>query len=289
MNKKIIGGIVLIILIGLAVAPVSSASTVTVHLDKKTNSGNVTYATDSYIVFEKNTSSSNKNRANMTFNYLRSMFQNVSFKQSLVLNSSHDANRYKEMRDIIARNSSANITNINVSVEMKYVNVSSNEFILYYNSTLHFNITHIFHGNQANMSWRGFNMKKNMSETGSSSYQNSYTSHFNNMNYSVFEKSLSTWHRSYNSSANNTMFSYDAGDTMNTYMNNTGFGINIHYVSDPSYTIIVPGHAYTNGNDIILGNQPGVVNNSLYIVAGVAAVVIVSLAGIAITRRKNKN
>lgn len=288
MNKKIIGGIVIIILIGLAIAPVSSASTVTVHLDKKTNSGNVTYTTDSYIVFEKNTSS-NKNRANMTFNYMRLMFQNSSFKESLVLNSSGNDMRYQEMRYLIAQNSSMNITDINVSVEMKYVNVSSNEFIVYYNSSLQFNITNIFHGNKANMTWRGFDMNENMSTAGNYSYQKTYISHFNNMNYSVFEKSLNTWTRTYNVSANDTMFSYDAGDTVNTYMNNTVLGIDIHYVSDPSYNIIVPGHAYANGNYIVLGNQNAANNSDMYIAAGVGAIAIVSLAGIAVIRKKNKN
>ncbi len=288
MNKKIIGGIVIIILIGLAIAPVSSASTVTVHLDKKTNSGNVTYTTDSYIVFEKNTSS-NQNMANMTFNYMRLMFQNSSFKESLVLNSSGNDMRYQEMRYLIAQNSSMNITDINVSVEMKYVNVSSNEFIVYYNSSLQFNITNIFHGNKANMTWRGFDMNENMSTGGNYSYQKTYISHFNNMNYSVFEKSLNTWTRTYNVSANDTMFSYDAGDTVNTYMNNTVLGIDIHYVSDPSYNIIVPGHAYANGNYIVLGNQNAANNSDMYIAAGVGAIAIVSLAGIAVIRKKNKN
>lgn len=288
MNKKIIGGIVIIILIGLIMAPVSSASTVTVHLDKKTNSGNVTYATDSYIVFEKNTSAKDQKIVNANFNFMRSMFQNVNFEQSLVLNSSHYAYRYTEMRNVIAQNSSMNITDINTSVVLKYVNVSSNEFIVYYNSSLQFNITNIFHGNKANMSWRGFDMNKNFSMAGNYSYSKMYTSHFNNMNYSVFEKSLNTWTRTYNVSANDTIFSYDAGNTVNSYYNNTF--MDLHYVSDPSYSIIVPGHAYAEQNYIVLGKQiNNNVNNDVYYVAGIAAVAIVSLAGIAIIRKRNKN
>ncbi len=289
MNKKIIGGIVVIILIGLIIAPVSSASTVTVHLDKNTNSGNVTYATDSYIVFEKNTSAKDQKIVNDHFNSMRLMFQNLNFVQSMVLNSSSNAYRYTEMRNVIAQNSSMHITDINTSVVLKYVNVSSNEFIVYYNSSLQFNITNIFHGNKANMSWRGFDMNKNVSMAGNYNYSKMYTSHFNNMNYSVFEKSLNTWTRTYNVSANDTIFSYDAGNTVNSYYNNTFLGIDMHYVSDPSDSIIVPGHAYATGNYIVLGKQTdNNVNNDIFYVAGIAAVAIVSLAGIAIIRR-NKN
>ncbi len=270
MYKKIAVAVVLLFMMGLVFVPVSHATTVTVYVNKSTNNANVTYSSYTYIEVSKNSTS---NISNATFNFLaKVMSGNLTYyKNTTQFNG-------LLMSTLKMHNIKINYANLTITQQFKMVTPSS--FIKYYNNSISFNVTGIIKNNTVNMSWRGLNgMKLPYTSMGSKTYG----FHYNTANYSVFDTSLLKWHRYFDASKNYTVFTYDAGKTVNTYLNTTY--INIHIVSDPSYKLVVPGNAKAvNANEIEIISSHAVSYTIYYIIAAVA--VIAAIAGVVYYKKR---
>ncbi|SMD30634.1 hypothetical protein [Picrophilus oshimae] len=269
MYKKIAVAVVLLFMIGLVFVPVSHASTVTVYVNKNTNDANVTYSSYTYIKVTKNGTS---NMANLTFNFLARYFD---YNMTYYMNTTQ-FNRmlmHLNMHNVTIKYS-------NVTIMQQFKMLTDKSFIKYYNNSIAFNVTGIIKNNTINMSWRGLNgMKLPHTIMGSKTFG----FHYNTANYSVFDQSLVKWHRYFNAANNYTVFTYNAGKTVNTYINTTF--VNIHIVSDPSYKLIVPGDAKAvNANSIEIINNHTVSYTMYYIIAAVA--VIAAIAGLVYYKRR---
>jgi hypothetical protein len=106
------------------------------------------------------------------------------------------------------------------------------------------------------------------------------------LNFSAFNTPLSQWARSYNPSDNMTSFSKAIQSTSiySASLSINGQNYSIKIVSDPAFTINVPGYAVASGNNITIMQSPP--TSVQYIAAIAVVIVIASIISIIYLKKK---
>lgn len=166
-----------------------------------------------------------------------------------------------------------------------------------------------------NMSWKDFNYTKsiNVSTTTSgtidvnsasgalayskiiSFFSTSQTrlSVYHALDFSAFAKQLSQWNRSYNGATGKTVYSYDAGVTLNRSFNisystsGTTSNYTLSIYLDPAAQIITEGNTYAKGNTLYMQPSSGI-GPGVLVVAGVVVVLLAAGAAAVLLRRRSK-
>ncbi|GGM71023.1 hypothetical protein GCM10007108_06350 [Thermogymnomonas acidicola] len=180
------------------------------------------------------------------------------------------------------------LESLDSNVSLKYLSVSFNQVSRRVNNTylvinrtseLSMLLTGVYTNGTANMTWRAFNFRDNLSlhgvsvtniSLGSGNYVNG------TLNFSAFSVALARWNRTYNPSTNTTTFFYSAGRTLDVNITLDGGGMRISVVSDPQYSIVTPGYAVANSNTIVLERPP--TTGPYYIVAVIVVLIVVGAA-----------
>ena len=255
------------------IAPISTAGTVNLVLDQKDNSANLTERANSQLMVKTNsTTGFNK----IAFDLLKGIFSK-NYSYSMVVNSTSN-------RSLDNMNSLLQLFNSNITVNYFQMNVSgsqtmanSTEFIDNYSSSLTMNMTGIFNGSTANLSWRNAlsegNISKWSSGNGSVSvnYMQNSTS-FGIYNFTGFHKALSSWNRTYNPATNITTFTTQSSSVTEVSFFNLTSNITIRYTSDPVYTITVHGDAIAGSDTLLIENTSHGIFTIWYIIAAVVIV-----------------
>ncbi len=224
------------------------------------------------------------------------------------------------------------VASINGTIAAEYSHAYISSFALYYNatwkanqtklavvvtSTLDMAVKGIGNGTAAsvNMSWKDFNYTKSINVSTSTSgtvdvnsasgplayskitsfVSNSQTrlSVYHALDFSAFAKQLSQWNRSYSSATGKTVYSYNAGVTLNRSFNMSysTSGISGNYTLsiylDPSAQIVTDGNTYAKGNTLYIQPANGI-GPGVLVVAGVVVVLFAAGAAALILRRRSK-
>ncbi|WP_393971100.1 hypothetical protein OXIME_001355 [Oxyplasma meridianum] len=273
------------------IAPISTAGTVNLVLDQKDNSANLTEKANSQLMVKTN---STTGFSNGLFYTLEKLFPH-NYSYSMVLNSSsnHTMGNINELFHHFNSNISVNYFQMNITGKQTMAN--STEFVDNYSSSMILNITGIFNGRSANLSWRHAISDSNISKWSngngsiSVSNQKNVTS-FGIYNFTVFHKSLSSWNRTYNASTNITTFTTQSSSVTQVSFFNMTSNLTIRYTSDPVYTITVHGNAIARGNSLLIENAPHSTTpyGTFTIWYIVVAVVIVAGAMVSMSFRKRR-
>ena len=149
-------------------------------------------------------------------------------------------------------------------------------------------VSGIFHGDVANMTWRSFNYRGNMTGDGinvngigtDASIFTSMSPSF--LNFSSFAVPLTGWNGSYIPSINETIYEMSSTYEINS-TSHSGL-VNFSLVIDPEYTIVAPGYDTAHSNSITIGNPPSSHGEEYYLVA--AVVLIIAFGSFYYSRRK---
>ena len=269
------------------IAPISTAGTVNLVLDHKDNSANLTVASTSELMVKTN---STQGKSYFAFGILESFFS-TSYNYSLTANSSANATIHNMNSMFKSFNSSLAVSYFSMSLKGNQTKANKTEFIDNYSSSLTLNMSGVFSGKIANLSWRnglsGSNISKwsNGGASANLSYSNSYHSNLSLYNLSGFSKSLSSWARTYNAATNITTFTTHSSTVTQVSFYNLTSNLTIRYTSDPVYTIMVHGDAVASSNSILLENSSNGTFTVWYAIA--AVVVVVGVIG-AMSLRKRR-
>lgn len=224
---------------------------------------------------------------------------------------------------------------LNGTIQTVYRHAYVSSLSLYYNATwsanrtvlsvevqsaLNMQVEGIGNGsaNAVNMSWKDFNFTGSINVTTSTSgtmdinspdstivyakMVSTFTasqkrlSPLHMLDYSALSRQLSHWKRTYDSSGDRTVYSYNAGVTLNRSYNlsfTSLTGITQNYTLsvylDPSAQVITSGNTYAVGNTLYA--RPGTGQGAItYIIAGVAVVALAAgLGAVMLRRRRNKS
>ena len=270
------------------IAPISTAGTVNLVLDQKDNSANLTEQANSQLLVKTNsTSGINK----LAFDLLKGLFStNYSYNMVLNSTSNHTLHNMNSLFQLFNSNLTVNYFQMNVSGNQTMAN--STEFIDNYSSSLTMNMTGIFNGSTANLSWRNALSESNISKwsngNGSVSvnYQHNVTS-FGIYNLTGFHKALSSWTRTYNAATNITTFTTQSSSVTQVSFYNLTSNLTIRYTSDPVYTITVHGDAVASANTLLIENTSHGTFTIWYVVA--AVVIIAGAIGTMSLRKRRLN
>ena len=270
------------------IAPISAAGTVNLVLDHKDNSANLTVASTSELMVKTN-STSNFSSSSLIFHFLEVLF-NTTYNYSLTAKSSANATIQNVNSMFKSFNSSLAVSYFSMSLKGNQTMANKTEFIDNYSSSLTLNMSGVFSGKIANLSWRNGLSGSNISKwsNGSASANLSYQSYHSNLslyNLSGFSKSLSSWTRTYNAATNITTFTTHSSTVTQVSFYNLTSNLTIRYTSDPVYTIMVHGYAVASSNSILLENSPNGTFTVWYAIA--AVVVVVGVIG-AMSLRKRR-
>lgn len=268
------------------IAPISTAGTVNLVLDHKDNSANLTVASTSELMVKTN---STNGISSVAFGILKNLF-NTSYNYSLIANSSANATIQNVNSMFKSFNSSLAVSYFSMSLKGNQTMANKTEFIDNYSSSLTLNMSGVFSGKIANLSWRNGLSGSNISKwsNGGASANLSYQSFHSNLslyNLSGFSKSLSSWTRTYNAATNITTFTTHSSTVTQVSFYNLTSNLTIRYTSDPVYTIMVHGDAVASANSILLENSPNGTFTVWYAIA--AVVVVVGVIG-AMSLRKRR-
>ena len=298
-NRKIVGAIVVLAVLGFMWVPASHASSITAKLSPSTNSANVTAYINTTV-----TATTNSTILKVIGFFLFSPFKNNTAAKTF--NSSTLV--FQHMQDALKdKNSNLTLNYLNMSYTLVRENLSLPNNVsgvqLAYHLRIQMNVTGIFNGSTANLAWRAFNTNQSMNISSGTdvnhvSYASSKTYGNSTLNFAAFKTSMSSWNKSYDASTNTTTFSYDAGTTLNTSFNWHFKGsslipstfLNISIVRDPSYSISTPGYAVAGSNTITVQSSPPSSSPNSY--AGIVVVAVILIAGMLLStytrRRKSR-
>jgi len=268
------------------IAPISTAGTVNLVMDQRDNSANLTEHSDSQLMVKIN---STKGINEIAFNLLEGIFSK-NYNYSMAANSTSN----QSLQNI---NSLFQFFNSNITVKYFQMNIAGNqtmanstEFIDNYSSSMTMNMTGIFNGSTANLSWRNALSESNISKwsNGNGSVSVNYMQNdtsFGIYNFTGFHKALSSWNRSYNPVTNITTFTTQSSSVVQVSFFNLTSNLTIRYTSDPVYTITVHGDAIASANTLLIENTS---HGTFTIWYAIAAVVIVAGAIATMSLRKRR-
>lgn len=243
--------------------PLSSASTVSVHLDPSSNSASVNAYMNTTVEITANSSNP------VIFQILKDSFSTSALNLSLSdQNMGQGTLPYQILNDSISEKvSGIHIESLSIYYGRAVKNMSTaTGFTVFVNSSLQISMTiaGLFSGNSANMSWRGFQTNQSISVKGENLNQFNLSGYasvnsnpvVNTINLSAFSESLVKWNRTYDSISNTTSFYMSAGNAIDLNLQNNLTGISLTYVMDPSFTITSPGYDTAGANTIAIGSPP---------------------------------
>ncbi|MDS0257209.1 hypothetical protein ApAK_05920 [Thermoplasmatales archaeon AK] len=277
-----------VIAAALLLVPASTASSVTVHLSPSAGSAFISADVTSTLTFtvENNSSST------ILYDLAASEFAGIAKQVKNDIRFSMSSSLVDSLQTTLA-NYDRLVTVENGTIAYTssgYSNVTKRSATLTVDSTLslYFNITGIYSNKTANLSWRAFDYKGNISY-GSTDINRAYSvlgfnSSHNFLNFSAYSVSLNEWKRTYDPPTNTTEFSYQAGSENSAALSYSDGGyLYANLTIDPSYSIITPGYAVASGNSIQITGEP--VSSAYYYAI---AVILVIGAGITIYMRRKR-
>ena len=283
-NLRSLSIVVVVAFIAAAmIAPISTAGTVNMVLDPTDNSANLTINASSQLMVKTNATGG---LSLMAFKLLEQSFnRNYSYNMTVVAGSNVSHN----MNSLLHKfNSNLTVNYFMASVTGNQVMANSTEFIHNYSSSMAMNMTGIFNGSTANLSWRDALSNSNLSgwTGGNTSVPLKYHSNstFGMYDFSGFHKSLSTWNRTYNAATNITTFTSQSSSVTQLSFFNLTSNLTIRYTSDPIYTITVHGDAVAGTNTILIENPSHGTFTVWYAIA--AAVIVVGAIGTMAFRKR---
>lgn len=265
MNRKSMLALLLISALSIAaLAPTSSASSVSVNLNPESNSATV----HAYI------NSSVELAANSSIPGFYQTLQGIASTsdRNITISATNIGNTtlvYSILNSSISeKEQGAYLSSLSLSYERTVYNITGSSGLrIFVNGSLgvQMTVSGIFHGNTANLTWRSFETNRSLNISGENINQVNFSGNtgqsdtvFNTLNMSVFSKSLLQWNRSYDSASNTTTYSLDAGNTVHFsgYYNTSEYSVALTFNIDPTYSISAPGYDTANNNAITIGNPP---------------------------------
>jgi hypothetical protein len=307
-NVKSILPITALAVVLLSLAPMVSASTLTVNLNPKTGLAKIDSMSSTKIVFTYPANSS-------VSSFLRNVSSSINLKGSFAGTTSGAQELQGTFDD-----EDAHVVVKNMTVAFGYTAEGSTTQLVIYKST---NITawvsgvfSVVNGSvTANLGWRAFvirgalnlpleNQNVDVNLAGST-MDESFGSHayaagflqtmawgwWNRptLNYSQLNTPLSTWTKNYNSATNTTTFT-------KTISGSTSFNASFSYgsqkytltaTSDPTGVVSVQGYANAVGNSLVMASAPPSSSTSILAATGVVAVLALAI-GYSVIRMRSK-
>lgn len=263
--------------------PIAGASTITTVVSPSTNSANMTAYVNTTATLKTN---------NTFWLTVEGLIGNRTDVSTVTLTSGNQT--FADLQNALRENtSSATISYLMIDSSLKTTQINSEEIMANYSLKIVMNITGIVDNNTINLGWRAFNTNKSVSinnvDYNHISLGDKNMSSSSVLNFSAFSKPLNEWKSSYSTSTNQTTFTNDAGFTLNYYKNTTTQDsfTNFSVKSDPSYTIIAPGHVDANANTLTIVGNPG--SSSMYLYYyGIVVVIIAIGLGVAFNARRRR-
>jgi len=232
-----------------------------------------------------------------------------SFKISNI-NVQQDSDAFQYFENAL-QNQDPSITLVNMSISVsKTINANNTALVINRNVIITAWVSGIFNrtSNAVNFGWKNFDVKNEIDvEDQGINFVNSnfflfgplnnkmmFLGFLNSMpikqastlNFSAFNTPLSQWARSYNPSDNMTSFSKAIQSTSiySASLSINGQNYSMKIVSDPAFTINVPGYAVASGNNITIMQSPP--TSVQYIAAIVVVIIVASIISIIYLRKK---
>lgn len=308
MNKgtRIIPLATLAILL-IAVAPMASASTLTVNLNPKTGLANVDSVSTTKIVFTY--------PANSTISkYLRNVSSSSTFSGSF-MGTSQGAQEFQgTLHDW---DNHVSVSNMSVAVDYS---LKGNKTAMVFDKTTKVNATvsgvfRVVNGTvMADLGWRSFIVRGAMDlpldghtmdinlagsamedSLGSQTFASGWMmgafgggSFWNRptLNFSELSTPLSTWTKNYNSATNTTTFTktISGSSTFTSSYDLNGQKYSLSATSDPTGVVAIQGYANASGDSLVIAPAPASATTSLLAIGAVIAVLAL-LGGIYAVKR----
>lgn len=286
----------------ISIAPMASASTLTVNLNPTTGLAKVNSVSTTKIVFTYPAGS-------MVSNYLKNVSSSQTLKGSFngsttgaqeLQSSFDDEESHVSVKNMSASVSYTALGNATALVVTKTTNITSwvSGVFIVVNGTVH-----------ADLGWRAFVVQGSLYlpledhsvdiNLVGSTMQDSLASHevaavfLLNMfgggsiwfrptlNFSALNSPLSTWTKNYDASTNTTTFSktISGQSTFKASLTYNSQSYSLSAVSDPSGVVSVQGYANASGNSLVMATPPPASTSVGLWAEGAAAVVLVLAAG----------
>lgn len=266
-----------------AVAPMAGASTIRTVIDTSTGSANLTAYNNATATISSSDTS--------IINFLSDTLNGSSGSYAKVFNPD-DSTFIAVQSAISAISSEANLTYLNVEASRTILLENPHEISISHALKVVINVTDIYQAGSYDLGWRSFTDNGSI-VINSTNYNHivvdgQVLGYYSSLNFSAFASPLTEWNRTYYAAENETVFSMDAGYTLNYTGNitlSTGY-YNVTLRSDPSYSIVTPGYAIAGSDTVTISNAPAAVPPYTYYLIAVIVIAAGLVMSVLLMRRR---